>query len=314
MPRLPISLAHVLCAVALMVPTASTGAAGSRPGARIQVEPPRLALLARHLEKLGVSATWDFASLTLDALLDAYRQELADAAREPASTPERRAKLARWRGATADLARQIQAARLRLLDGATFRVYADPQQQVLIIVDGRPIAVSGPRPDADRAIEERVIAQFCAYNDCSPLAAAEPVAQPATDEPPAAWILGERIPPTFEIYGVMRCEFTDIADRRRKAEACYRAAAEATELAAAIPRAQRQGYRIDWDWMVHTPSARASAGQVVVNSDGAYLAQPSRMLSRLSAGDWQDLVGWLRQRDPAGRRIVVLGEADRLLD
>jgi len=306
----------LLQAGALMILAAVAQAAGdgTRTGARIQLEPPRLAQLARHVETLGSAAVWDFASITLDALLDSYRQELQDAAREPASTPERRAKLTRWRRATADLAAQIQAVRVRLLDGADFSVYADPQHQVLIVVDGRPIAVSGPRPQADRAIEERVIQAFCAYNDCSPLDKPASTGPASRTRAGASWLLGQGIPPTFEIDGVIRCEFRDVSERERKARACRRLADEALELAAALQQAQRRGYRIDWEWLMERPPSRAAEGQVAVNSDGAYLPLPSRMLARTHPDDWRELVRWLRSRGDPSRRIVFVRQAQRLLE
>lgn len=310
MYRATITLAVAMCAATLLPPAAAGDI--ERPGGRIQVQPPRLALLAGHLARLGEAASWDFASITLDALQQAYREELDDAARERPSTPERRAKLARWQRATAELAAQIRAARLRLLDGARFSVYADPQHQVLIVIDGRPIAVSGPRPAADRLIEDRVIAQFCAFNDCSPLKAVE-APTPRVDVATGTWILGQNVPPTFEVYRVMRCEFDAIAQRDRKAQACRQAADEAIELASALQRAQRQGYRIDWDWLSGRPPS-STAGQLVVNGDGAYLDLPGAMLPRLDPDDWRNLVSWLRGYQSDSRRIAVLRQAGRLLD
>lgn len=303
-----------LLAALLILATAMSSATADMRGARIQLEPPRLALLARHVESLGSAAVWDFASITLDALLDSYREELEDAAREPASTPERRAKLARWRRATADLATRIQSARLRLLDGATASVYTDPQHQVLIVVDGRPIAVSGPRLEADRVIEDRVVERFCAYNDCSPLAAS-PTPPPLTRTGTAgSWVLGQDLPPTFEIDGTLRCEFTSMVDRDRKGRACRRTADQALQLAAALQEAQRRGHRVDWEWLMHNRPSRAADGQVVVNPQGAYLPLPSHMLTRIHVDDWPSLVRWLRAPEGAGQEIAVLRHADDLLD
>lgn len=312
MHRATLQLAVAICAAALLLPAAS--ADDRRLGARIQAQPPRLSLLAGHVGQLGEAASWDFASITLDELQRAYREELDDAARERPSTPERRAKLARWQRATAALAAQIHAARLRLLDGARFSLYVDPQHQVLIIVDGQPVAVSGPRPAADRLIEERVIAQFCAYNDCRPLHAAAEAPPPRVDVAAGSWILGQNVPPTFEVYRVMRCEFEAIAERDRKAQACREAADEAVELATALQRAQRQGYRIDWNWLADRPPSPAAGDQLAVNSDGAYLELPGAMLARLAADDWRNLVSWLRGYQAENRRITVLRQAGRLLD
>lgn len=304
---------RALCALALLLPAATVQPAGGLPGARIQLEPPRLALLARHVGTLGSAAAWDFASITLDALLESYQEALQRAARERASTDERRAKLVRWRHATADLAAQIQAARLRLLDGAPFSVYADPQHQVLIVVDGRPIAVSGPSADADRMIDQRVVERFCAYNDCSPLASNAAGVPVSRLDRGASWLLGQATPPAYEIDGVMRCEFSDISGRERKALACRHAADEALGLAAALQTAQRRGHRVDWDWLAARPPSRASEDQVVVNSDGAYLPLPSDMLTRIPPDDWRKLVAWLQAHASDRRQVLVLRQADSLL-
>jgi hypothetical protein len=282
-------------------------------GTRIQVQPPRLALLAQHLGQLDALASWEFAGITLDALLEAYRQELQAAAGERRSSPERRAKLARWRHATADLAAQLQAARRRLDDGAPFSVYADSQHQVLIVVDGQPIAVSGPSLAADRRIEQAVIERFCAYNDCSPLTEDAGTALQPVRQPPAGWVFAEHSAPAFEIYGVLRCEFPDLSERARKAEACHQAAEEALRLAASLQGARQQGHRIDWEWLSAAPQARAIGGQVRVNREGAYFTLPSGMLAHLTAADWQALVDWLRDRDAGQPSSWVLRQADRLL-
>jgi hypothetical protein len=309
--REPLTLPALLLIIA--VPLCASTSPPAAAGGRIHVQPPQLALLARHLQQLDATARWEFASITLEVLQAVYRRELQAAAQERAGRTGQRAKLARWRRATGELVAELQAARQRLDGGAPFSVYADPQHQVLIVVDGRPILVSGPRLETEQAIERQVIARFCAFNDCSVLAA-EALARP---EPAASgagvWVLAANAPPTFEVEGVLRCEFQDLGQRRRKGEACRRVADESLQLAEAMQAAQRQGYRIDWDWLATSPPSPAVPGQVVVNRDGAYLALPSGTLARLHPADWQTLLARLRAADDAGLRDLVLRHAERLL-
>jgi hypothetical protein len=79
-------------------------------------------------------------------------------------------------------------------------------------------------------------------------------------------------------------------------------------------QAQGRGYRIDWDWLAIRPPSHTSTGQVVVNTDGAYLELPTDMLVRVSRSDWQGMVAWLRPDGDNRERILALEQADSLLD
>ncbi|MCG6967606.1 MAG: hypothetical protein LJE59_13975 [Chromatiaceae bacterium] len=307
---------HCIALLALLLGLGSALAEGTDPGmrygVRIEAQPPRLAMLARQVQHAAPTVQWDFVNITLDVLLFSYQEELSDAATERASTPERRAKLARWRRATRDLVARLESSRARLVDGAGFVLYVDPQHQILIVIDGQPIAVSAPRPEAERLVEQRVLAQFCAFNDCSVLES-EPNAAALPAASVGSWMFQSNSPPAFEIDGVLRCEFADLSERARKAEACTRAADEAAQFDAALGQAQALGHLIDWERLADTPPTRLSSGQIVVSSNGAFVELPTRMLSRLDSADWQRLIGWL-QRPESRQQAPVVRRADRLLE
>ena len=296
--------------VALAVLLLSVTAAGqSRPAERIHFQPPPLALLAGQVQRADPGVQWDFVNITLEVLFEAYRRELDDAARERLHSQSRRAKLARWQSATRDLVARLEASRLRLLDGARFSVLIDPQQQVLIVIDGQPIAVTAPRPESERQIGNRVIEQFCAYNDCRMLES-QLAGQSAT---PASglWVFNQYAPPAFEIDGVIRCEFADLTQRERKADICRSTADEVAEFAQALRIARDRGYRIDWEQLVQTPPSQTGAGEVVVNSDGAFVQLSTQMLSRIDGNDWQRLVEWLRLPDLRQKPVLLIRSTQR---
>ena len=300
--------ALVALAGALLIGTAS---GQSRLAERIHFQPPPLALLARQVQSADSGVQWDFVNITLEVLFEAYRRELDDAAGERLSSRTRRAKLARWQGATRDLVARLEASRLRLLDGARFSVLVDPQQQVLIVIDGQPIAVTAPRPESERQIGNRVIEQFCAYNDCRVLES-ELAGQPAT---PASglWVFNQYAPPAFEIDGAIRCEFADLTQRERKADICRSAADEVAEFAEALRIARDRGYRIDWEQLVQTPPSQTGAGEVVVNSDGAFVQLSTHMLSRIDRNDWQRLVEWVRLPDVQHKPVLLIRSTQRFV-
>lgn len=285
----------------------------TRPTSKIALQPPRLALLARHLIQADISVQWDFASITLDVLLETYRRELLDAATDKASTQARRAKLARWQRATQSLIDQLDASRARLLEDAPFSLLVDPQQQVLIVIDGQPIAVTAPRAESERAIGQRVIEQFCAYNDCSILGAEDTGAGGSQPRPGSVWVLRQHALPAVEVDGILRCEFKDTSQRERKAQLCGRLAAELAGLADAIEQARIAGYRIDWEQIANGVPRGGGDVQLVVNDSGAYVPLSLPMLSQLDKQSWHDLVSSLDPHTRKPDEPPVIRRLERLM-
>lgn len=309
-PCLVMLIACLLFATALADPLPAVVAPGTN---RIRLQPPPLARLAAQVARADATTQWDFAGITLDALLDVYQREMQDSTAERLSSQARRTKLARWQRATQDLIGQLQAARLRLLDGAAFSLYVDPQQQVLIVIDGQPIAVTAPRAEAERAIEEQVLAQFCAYNDCSVLATHDASPDAPSPLPAAVWVMQQRARPALEIDGLLRCEFSDIAERERKARLCSRLAAEVEQLLAALAQASGQGFTVDWEALAGTPPEGAMETRLIVNAAGAFVQLSLPTLAQLDAEDWRALVLGLDPRSRQAGRIPLVRRLAPLL-
>ena len=276
-------------------------------------QPPRLVILAQHLMSADENQRWEFAVITLDVLRETYLMEMSAAAHEKTSTPARRAKIARWRRATADLAEQLRRAGVRLAEGAVFRVHVDPLQQILIMVDGQTFSVSGPNPGAEKAIEDRIIGEFCAYNDCSYLRTGpEPAAAPELAIG-GVWNLQELRRPAYEVGDILRCEFSNLSERNLKARACSEAAMELRQLDDALQQGEALGYRVDWDRLAMSPPANTTTTRLVITAEGGYLQVHLPRLARLTGADWRHLMQGLRQAGIDGHRLLVVRQADRLV-
>ena len=313
----PAHLIHSIALLAALLPCISTAQdlpSEARSGGPIELQPARLATVARQVSQADAAVQWDFANIALDLLLESYRQELHSAATERASTSGRRAKLASWRAGTRDLISRLESSHARLADGATLGIRVDAQDQVLIVIEGLPVAVSALRPDAEQSIDEQILGRFCGYNDCSVLAGGSPSDHHHPGVTAGTWYFAPNTPPTFESGQLFRCEFTDTGSRRQKSEACSRAANEALQLASRLEQAKERGYRIDWDLLANSWPADLANGRIVVNRDGAYIEMPTLTLWKLVRADWQRLVAWLPSTTDAQRTALVIRDATRLLD
>ncbi|MCP5438734.1 MAG: hypothetical protein H6960_11315 [Chromatiaceae bacterium] len=304
----------LLAALLSSMGTAHDAPSAAQSGGRIELQPTRLATVARQVHQADAAVQWDFANIALDVLLESYRQELHSAATERASTSGRRAKLASWRAGTRDLISRLESSHARLADGATLGIQVDAQDQVLIVIEGLPIAVSALRPDTEQVIDEQILGRFCGYNDCSVLAGNSPSDHQYPQVTAGTWYFAPNTPPTFESGQLFRCEFTDTGGRRQKSEACSRAANEALQLAAGLEQAKEQGYRIDWDLLANGSPEDLANGRIVVNRDGAYIEMPTGTLWKLVRADWQRLVAWLSSTTDTLRTVLVIRDATRLLE
>jgi hypothetical protein len=286
---------------------------GPRISMRAPAQIPRISELARHLISAGEDQQWEFAAITLDVLLDAYTRELQTAADDSASTRERRAKLARWQRATQGLISQIQDARTRLGQGAPFSLYVDLRHQVLIIVEGQAIVVSGPRSGGEKEISAPVVQHYCALNDCSFLQTQGTAEKEAESEVAGNWALDQRMRPAYEIGDQLRCEFDTLADRNRKAQLCSQLGAELERLVEALRMAISQGHTIDWERLAISPPNTAPRSSVIVNEEGAYLQIELQLLSRAERHDWQNMLDWLRQRLNGHVGQLVISETGHYL-
>lgn len=283
------------------------------PGSRISTTPPveasPLSVLARQLTTAEPDLQWEFAAITLDVLLDVYTRELLTSAEEKASTSVRRAKLARWQRATSGLIDQIELARLKLAQGGLLSIYVDPRHQILIIIEGQTVVVSGPHASAEDRVSSPVIEQFCAYNDCSILHDTPPQATAAGTDLEGIWVLRQGKRPSYQIGIDIQCEFDTLEYGDHKAAVCQRLAVELFQLAAALQQVASQGQAIDWEWLLNSPPGTTKP-YIVLNSDGAYLELELDLLSKADKDGWRDVLEWLRSETEGrpGQSMIIRTE------
>ena len=297
----------MLAALLTMAPALATS---PPPGLRVTTPPPLqaspLSVLAKQLTTADQDRQWEFAAIALDVLLDVYTQELLTSAEEKASTSARRSKLARWQRATRGLIDQIELARLKLAEGGRFSLYVDPRHQILIIVEGQTVVVSGPRASAEDRISSPIIEQFCAYNDCSILHDISAQAVEAETELHGIWVLRQGKDPSYQIDIDIQCEFETLENGDRKAAVCQQLAGELHELATALRQAISQGLTIEWERLLHSPPGTTQP-YILLNADGAYLELELDLLSKADGDNWGDMLEWLRDEaeNRPGRPTII---------
>ena len=300
--------------VALILLTGSLAiAADGANGQRVSPKPSAIATLARALESRPASEQWEFANIALDVLLEIYREELGQSRNDRVVTQQRRAKLARWQRATANLIRQIETGRQRLLSGDRFQLLVDRQDQVLIVAGGTPIALSGFDDGSDRRLQSRLIEDFCAFNACSVLAALEREDK-LVDLPAGHWQLKQDAAPAYTIDGHISCQYLDISNRALKADLCRELALEVLTLEEGLARAARQGHDIDWKYLAATPPTPAPISLVKINREGSYLELALLQTRRLTQRDWDRLAGWMELRSEGIDDTAELTDTETLLE
>ncbi|WP_078120839.1 hypothetical protein [Thiosocius teredinicola] len=310
----PIRIRHLACTLILSLFAATCLAAPEEPVVdQVELEPPRIAQLARSVLRGDATQQSEFAAVVLDALLHMYSIELRAAKDDRAETTRQKRKLARWQKATASLMEQIEGLRTQLSEGSPFTLFVDGQNQVLLVVGGETISISGPHPDAERELERYTLSQFCAYHDCSFLNQGTQSANGWETPEGGNWVFRQHHRPAYEVNKLVRCEFETLLDRLKKAQTCHGAALDLEHLIAALQKTRSSGYSIDWNLMANRPISADTNSSVQIDGSGNYVQVSMPTLSRLSQIDWQNLVLWLRQGATTQGEPLIIDNADQLL-
>lgn len=302
------------------------GTASAQPPADRQVNlpPSAFATLAAQLRDAEDAPRRDFAALTLDALLEAYDRELQRAAQDRPRDAEGRAKLARWQHATRGLVADLESLLRQVDAGVPLAVIVERQREVLLDVDGRLVAASGPRAEAETGFGDQVVERFCMLHDCSGYTLTPPDTAPteatsatAEPKPPASegvWAFNQGLRPSYQIGNRFRFDFRELGDRAAKAALCDQLADELKRLAAALQQARSQGVAVEWSRLAAAPPAPGLDQRVVLNGTGNYLRLPLPLLTRLDGGQWRLVAEWLERETRDGEALLRIEQADRLLD
>lgn len=290
--RMPaVVLAAILAIVTMMATTAAQG--DSR---RLYVQASPLSPVVAGLAEAPAAAHFDFALLLVDALVAAYESELDPSGLEERRNAADRRKLGRWRQATLPLLAELRMAQAALYVASSVEVRMDPHNQILLLIDGRPLWVAWPRISAQPRLERELAAQFCRRHDCawnhedgSAYAALQPSGIGGQ------WVLSQQRPPAWEAADGLRCEFADLADRGAKETICRAVMADLHALAVVLREASRGGADIQWGHLSLQEDAGVGKHRVTVNERGDYVQVKIPALAA-NPVDWSAAGRWLQAR------------------
>jgi hypothetical protein len=278
-------------AVAMAPPDLPAEPAG-RP---IYIQPSPLASLIERAPGMAADARLDLAAIIVEALAGAYESELAVAMQEFERRGTAGRDISRWYLATAPILSELRARQAELQVANMVELHMEAHNQVLLMIDGRPLWVAWPRPAAQGTLERELASEFCRRRECPETSEAglpARVAEPSAVE--GHWTLTQYGPPTWESADGVNCEFAEFSRIGEKASSCQALVADLHLLAAALRAALHNGERVAWP---HVGLRAASGGQqyISVNEHGDYILvlAPSLAASQV---DWEEARRWLEAR------------------
>lgn len=283
-----------------------------------------LARLAQSLADAPAPLRADLAQAALIELSDAYTREVEQARADQRRDTQGR-DLRRWAAAIDNLAREYALLAESITAYTPVGLRVGPDRVVYMNVAGIPVAVSGPRPREQAALERRILARYCALNLCDPdtfAAIADPTAPPSapgaepgmriTPRPPAAatyWSFSPAGPVCATDDG-LEFQFVSSEDLGRKRAACAAVVGELQRLADALKHQQALGARIDWEAIKVRAVTDNALHQVTYNHTGGEF-----FLRLDTLADVPELVTltrpWLAARSDGRRYHLVILHADR---
>lgn len=270
---------------------------------QLYVQPSALGQVVAGLRDAPPLAHLDFMTLMLDALIDAYAEELDRSRAEHARDEARARRLVRWRQAMEMELRQLRHFRFRLATAGDVRVSSDRQGQVLLLMDGSPLLVSWPRVSEQARREADLAARFCTLHPCAPLAEAGAArAVEGIGMVRGAWSMSQLDGPGWESESGVRCTFPDLRDRAAREARCRALAADLESLADVLAQVIREGARIDWRALRVEDEPGGGPQRVTVNEHGDFVLLNLSALS-VETLDWYAAGRWLERR--AGNRRSV---------
>ncbi len=275
---------------------------------QLQAVSSPLAPVVASLGNATAEARLDFARLLVEALVEAYENELDPSIFQRRRNAPDRQKLARWHQAVQPLLSELRLAQANLYVASSVSVHLDRHQQVLLLIDGAPLWAAWPRIDAQIRAERDLAREFCQLHPCEQRPLDSLVASVWSPEGVRGqWVLSQRHPPTWETSAGLRCEFRDMSERADHEALCRAVVRDLEMLADALEMAMRGGERIQWTRLALESDPGLHLHQVIVNEQGDYLRLAVPALDRARV-DWREAGRWLRARvhgEPAAMATVV---------
>ena len=299
----------LLCLVPFGIATAI------EPRAEIMEPAYYLDQLALGLKDAPGPVRADLAYVAISELAAAYALESRLARQETGHQPGQR-KLRRWAVAVENLASELDELAQTVTPQSSVRTGFGPGNSLYLIVDDKPVVVSGPRTDDQADLEKRIVSRFCSLHPCTQLiplpqlSNAEPVV--STRATKTQWSFSEDAGPICSTDDGLVFQFENASDLRRKREACARVVAELHLLAAEIIQRKKQGTRVNWKAMKIVTLPLRLHHEIHLNNDGDVL-----ILYVPALADAPDLFTllrpWLAANVSGVDHRVVISDAETLL-
>jgi len=285
------------------------------PGISTAFEPYYLDQLALGLKDAPGPVRADLAYAAISELAAAYAQESRLARQEMHNQPGQR-KLRRWAVAVENLASELDELAQTVTTQSSVHIVFDPGNSLHLIVDDKPVVISGPRTEDQADLEKRIVSRFCSLHPCKQLipepllSDAEPVVSTRAIE--THWSFSEDAGPTCSSDNGLVFQFDNTSDLRRKREACARVVAELHLLATEITRHHKNGTPVTWNAMqiVTLPLGGGHEIQLNHNGDALNLYVPALA----AAPDlFMLLRPWLVASVSGVHHRTIINEAENLL-
>lgn len=257
---------------------------------------------------------WGLAVIALEVLIEAYAVELEQSLGSTRSSPQRRSRLIGWQKAVDGYIVMLQDARRRLDNGAPLELFVDPRRRVVMAIGDSVVLVEAPGGSTVAGVEHEIVDRFCDYNDCDWLGLDNSTAGDPVGGGRGEWSFEQGGSVRYRLDQSYEFEFHSLADRDAKAAVAEQAADEIARLGSALIEADLQGYPVDWA-VVSGRRPSAGSGNLSIDQQGGYLDVRLRLLPRLRADDWQQMIRWIETTVGGWRppSPLIIRHADRLL-
>ena len=266
----------------------------------------------------------DLAQAALLELSAAYARE-AQRARDDLRRRPGKSDLRRWAGAIDTLAAEYAALAATITPLTPVDVSIGPDQDLHLSVASKPVVVAGPRPREQRALERRILENYCMLNLCDPdtyaiapqndnvgmtISVAPASPQSGGNPVNTRWSFSP-IGPSCGTDDGLEFQFNNAESLRQKRALCSAIVTELQQLAMLISRQVLEGVVIDWNALRIEPIGNTSQ-QVNLNSQGNSIDLPLPYLVALP--ELFELARpWLAAKVRGETFHLVLINADRLM-
>ena len=240
--------------------------------------------LAQSLATSEQARRLDFAWIAVAEMAGEYRKILEDSAAVAPHKGSSRLKLARWRQATQGYLAELEWVLQRIGAVAEIRLHVEAGRLVTLLVENKPIVISGPESSNARLMQQRILDTYCELYDCSDIlgAAADPASTPPTPGK-GAWIFAQNQGFRYTTPDGMVFLFSSLGDRTAKEALCEHIAGELRLLVSLLRDARRGGFAIEWPSLEVRPLADSDKAYIQLNRKGDYLREKLPRLARTGA-------------------------------